>query len=177
MNLAYLDVILKKITMKYSDQFYKVFNDKELSRLISIPYPLTKIWVKDYIERAMQMADKNERFTWAVLNRDDVFIGICLLKKIDHVNRSAELGYSMGRRYWRNGYTEMAARAVITYAIKELELNRIEIRVFCNNRESCSFVESLGGKLEGVLREATYNSGEFIDMNLYSILKKDYQKK
>ncbi len=174
MLLSYLQVVLKKLTMKYADEFFRVFNDKELSKLVSIPNPLKKSWVKEYIEKAMFLAEKGDRYTWGVFNKEDMFVGVVLLKRIDINNKTAELGYTMGRKYWKNGYTEMAARAVLNHCFKKLDLNRIEVRVFMGNPESCAFVERLNGKLEGVLREASFNSVGFNDMYLYSILKKDY---
>ena len=49
---------------------------------------------------------------------------------------SAEIGFWLGKNFWRNGYTLEAANKVIEFGFKELKLNRIEAHSMIENISS-----------------------------------------
>ena len=49
MYLSNKIIYLKKLTLKYVSSFKSLFNDPEMCRYLSIPYPLNDKWKKDYI--------------------------------------------------------------------------------------------------------------------------------
>jgi RimJ/RimL family protein N-acetyltransferase len=166
---------MKKLTHKYTGVFHAMFNSKVMTRYMTIPYPLDRRWVSRYIKVAMDKFDKGDKYTWGVFRKlTNTFLGVAVIKNIDDENKVCEVGYAIGQKYWRRGFTSMAASLVIDYAIKELDINRIEIRVDCENENSCKFIENLGAVQEGVIRQALYHDGGYHDLIMFSILRDEY---
>jgi ribosomal-protein-alanine N-acetyltransferase len=64
--------------------------------------------------------------------------------------------------------------AVIDFAFKTLDINRIEATVSTKNDSSIRVLEKSGFIKEGILRERCYMSNSCHDMMMLSILKKEY---
>ena len=62
---------------------------------------------------------------------------------------------------------------IIDFCFAHLHLNRIELKCGTHNIKSKRVAEKLGFTLEGVLRQAEFLNGSFIDLNIYSLLKGD----
>jgi len=66
--------------------------------------------------------------------------------------------------------------ALINHGFNELGLNRIEIKCATGNKKSRTIAEKLNFKREGILRQAEWLNGRFIDLYLYSMLKEEWQQ-
>lgn len=91
-------------------------------------------------------------------------------------NRSAEVGYSLARAHWGKGIATEALGAVIDYSFENLRLNRIEAQHQVDNPASGAVMRHVGMAPEGVLRQRLYNKGDFVDVELMSILRQDWLK-
>ena len=126
----------------------------------------------------MEKFDLQEKYSWGIFKKsDEQFLGVAVLKNIDNENRSARLGYSVGRNFQNMGYTNMAGRLILNFAFETLGLNRIEIRIDCNDEKSLKLLDELKAVCEGRLRSSVYKNGKFCDLLLYSILRSDYMVK
>ena len=67
-----------------------------------------------------------------------------------------------------------ASKEVLKYGFYELEINRVEAEVMVGNIRSDKVLEKLGFSCEGVLRDWLYWNGNFYDMEMFSLLKRDY---
>jgi [ribosomal protein S5]-alanine N-acetyltransferase len=170
-------ISLRKLTLRHAKDFFNIFNDPEISKFSTIPFPLKITWVKNYIKKSMEKFDADEKYTWGIFSRfNNQFLGVATLRNIDHENRTARIGYSIGQNYWNRGFTKMAVRLMLNYAFKDQNLNRLEIRIDCQDEKSITLLEDLNGVCEGTLRKAIYRNGIFHDLHLFSILREDYLK-
>jgi RimJ/RimL family protein N-acetyltransferase len=85
----------------------------------------------------------------------------------------AELGYWIGVPYWGNGYATEAAKAVVRYGFEQLKLNRIFAHHFKHNPASGKVLRKIGMKYEGCMRQHVLKWGQFVDLELYSILRQE----
>lgn len=92
-----------------------------------------------------------------------------------HRNHKANLGYDLQFAYWNQGIVTEAAKEVINYGITHLGINRIEAEVMVGNSASDRVLEKLGFKLEGILRDWLFWQGNYYDMKMFSLLRKDFQ--
>jgi len=53
---------------------------------------------------------------------------------------------------------------------------RVEARQLLDNKGSIKVNEKCGFKTEGVLREAVFKNGKYQDLNLMSVLKRDFEE-
>ena len=54
--------------------------------------------------------------------------------------------------------------------------NRVQAMVIPQNTGCKKTLEKCGFKLEGLLREYEFEHGEYVDLQVYSILKREYSK-
>lgn len=90
-------------------------------------------------------------------------------------SRSAEVGYSLSRQYWNQGLMTEALAKLIEYGFTRLRLNRIEGQHETDNPSSGRVMRKAGMVHEGTLRQRLYNKGRFVDMELYALLRQDYE--
>ncbi len=102
-------------------------------------------------------------------------VGGCGFCHIDHRNRSAECGIFIGEKaLWGRGLGTDAMQALIDYGFRQLNLHRIYLRVFAENRRAIRLYERIGFQHEGRWREAEFRHGRYHDVLWMSILAPEY---
>ena len=102
-------------------------------------------------------------------------IGTIGLMWLQRDSRSAEVGYSLSRAYWNRGLMSEALAAVLAFCFDTLRLNRVEAQHEADNPASGAVMRHAGMRREGLLRQRIYNKGRYVDVELYSILRTDYE--
>ena len=93
-----------------------------------------------------------------------------------------ELGYTLRRDCWGNGYTVEAARALMEYAFTVKSARRITAETDVQNTRSCRVLEKLGMRREGVfVQSAAYRTTEtgtpiWSDYAAYAILRDEFMR-
>ena len=112
---------------------------------------------------------------WGVtLKSDHTFIGSAGIHNWNRESQYAEIGYDINQHYWGNGYATEVSRALITFGINQMHLNRIEADIIAGNTASMRVLEKLGFHEEGILRERVYKDGKYHDIHLFGLLAKDF---
>lgn len=128
-----------------------------------------------FIRRMLDTFSSNQGFS-AGIWVDGTIAGVITLHKIDWVNRKGEIGYWLGQEFQGRGIMTDATRAVTDHALVELQLNRVEILCATTNDKSRAIPKRLGFTLEGVLREAYLLNEQHHDLELYSMLRREYRR-
>ena len=81
-----------------------------------------------------------------------VFVGGSGLHRMDWSVPKAEIGYWIRTSCSSKGYIIEAVREITRYALDELQVNRVEIRMSSRNLKSRRVPERLGFNFEGILR-------------------------
>ena len=110
------------------------------------------------------------------LNEERKVIGTIGLMWMQRDNRSAEIGYSLSRAYWNRGLMTEALEAILDFCFETLRLNRVEAQHEVDNPASGAVMRHAGMRREGLLRQRVYNKGQYVDVELYAILRADYRK-
>lgn len=105
---------------------------------------------------------------------NQIFAGLIALKEVDHANSKTELGYWLDISKTGRGIMVRSCRAVINYAFNKLNLNRVTVKVAIGNEKSVAIPISLNFYQEGVERHGEMVNGEFRDLIVYSMLRKDW---
>lgn len=96
----------------------------------------------------------------------------------DMKNRSGKFGIVIGnKKYWGKGIGNKSLNALFKYGFKKMNLNRIECEVYSFNYRSQNLMKSVGMTVDGVLREIEYIDQKYVDLIVYSILKREYINK
>ncbi len=104
-------------------------------------------------------------------------VGSVYLRDIDRVNRKCEYGIFIGEESCRGkGVGSAAAKLALAYAFEELNMNRVFLRVFADNRRAVKSYENAGFRYEGTFRQDVMIDGRGQDMEFYAILREEWQK-
>ncbi|MFM2476976.1 GNAT family N-acetyltransferase [Celerinatantimonas sp. MCCC 1A17872] len=122
-------------------------------------------------------------------NHQSFHVGICCKKtgeligyagitQMSMINRSAEFFILIGeQRYWSRGIGSEVARLVTEYGFQRFNLNRIFLTAYSNNIQAIKAYENAGFIHEGVLRQAGFRQGQYLDKVMMSALAKDARHK
>lgn len=86
-----------------------------------------------------------------------------------------EIGYCIGRPWWRQGFAGEALGQVIDFLIGEAGAARVEARHDPRNPGSGAVMRKCGMTYEGTLRRADRNNLGIGDTCMYAILAEDWQ--
>ena len=137
---------------------------------LRIAHPYTEQDARDF-----RLAQEPGRIWLAITLRGDGRqiggVGLRLDDQHDH----AELGYWLGVPYWKQGYATEAAREMLRYGFEDLGLHRIFASHFKHNPASGRILVKLGMRYEGCHREHLRKWDEFVDSELYGMLRQEWQ--
>jgi [ribosomal protein S5]-alanine N-acetyltransferase len=140
---------------------------------LRIPHPYTEQDARAFLV----LAQEPGRIWLATTLRSDGRqiggIGLC----IDEQHQHAELGYWLGVAYWGQGYATEAAREMLRYGFEDLHLHRIVAYHFKQNPASGRILQKLGMRYEGSQREHFRKWDQFVDSELYGILRREWEKR
>jgi len=97
--------------------------------------------------------------------------------RVDDQQQHAELGYWLGVPYWGKGYATEAAREMLRHGFHTLNLHRIFASHFKHNPPSGRILSKLGMRHEGCQREHFRKWDQFVDLELYGILREEWQSR
>jgi RimJ/RimL family protein N-acetyltransferase len=83
------------------------------------------------------------------------------------VNKSGQIGYWIGKKYWNMGVASESTNLLIKYASRVFRLHKVYANVLATNRASIVVLEKNGLKKEGILKDSIYKNDKFFDLVLY----------
>jgi len=170
-------LLLRPLDLTDAEALFAFFSDAEVMRYWSTR-PWTSIeQAEAFIEQSQQGIETGQCLRLGIVRRPDLnLIGQCTLFGINSSCRRAEIGYSLGRLNWGNGFANEALAALITYAFETMNLNRIEADIDPRNTGSARVLHRLGFSKEGYLRERWIVGKEVSDSELYGLLRRDWAR-
>lgn len=136
-----------------------------------IAHPYTERDARDFIASAQ---DANKIWLAITLRSDGRQIGGIGLRLAPQ-HEHADLGYWLGVEYWGKGYATEAAREMLRYGFEDLHLHRITASHFKHNPASGRILAKLGMRHEGCQREHLRKWEQFVDSELYGILRQEWR--
>lgn len=170
-------LILRPFTLADAPLVQRLAGAREIAAMtLSIPYPyedgMAEEWIKTHSAAFTEGINVNFAI---VVCESGVLCGSTGLG-IDAENANAELGYWIGVPYWGKGYCTEAAKALVRYGFEVIGLHRIYAAHFPDNPASGRVMQKIGMSYEGCRRQHILKWGKFNDIELYGILKSDWQK-
>ncbi|GAB3437007.1 GNAT family N-acetyltransferase [Massilia solisilvae] len=152
---------------------FAVFSDPEVTRFWSSGPWTDMQQAVDAIGRELAAYRDGSAVRFAVELADQPgLIGTVSLHRFVDQSRRCEIGYAFGREHWNKGYAAEAAKAVLDYGFRVLDLNRVEADIDPRNLASARVLERLGFRKEGFLPERWIVQGEPADTLYYGLLRR-----
>jgi ribosomal-protein-alanine N-acetyltransferase len=169
---------LRPYTLQDAPELQRLIGDRDIvSTMMNVPHPYEDGIAEEWIGKQQGSFDRGEAISFVITHCEKGFlIGGIGLNDIDRQSERAEIGYWIGKSYWRNGYGTEAARAVVKYGFEVLGLNRIHAKHFKRNAASGRIMQKIGMKHEGCHRQHFKKWGNFEDFELYGILRSEYEE-
>jgi ribosomal-protein-serine acetyltransferase len=122
-----------------------------------------------HIAGAAGRAERDEVLEW-YLFADGVMCGAVRLNKIELANRKVSIAYLLDEAHQGRGIATLALEAFLAYCFGDLGMNRVELTAATDNLRSVRLVERVGFVREGLLRQAEWLGGAFVDHYVYGML-------
>jgi len=154
---------------------FQWINDREIV-LLNAPYkPVYENAHKQWFEKIQERTDL---VILGIRHKEsNKLIGSCQLLNINYIHRSAELQIRIAEKSEQGlGFGTAAIHLLISHAFIDLNLNRISVQVFSTNVRALYVYEKTGFKKEGILRQAAFIDGQYIDIIVLGLLKAEYDR-
>lgn len=126
-----------------------------------------------FLARAREAFVRGQAVHGGIWFQNDL-VGLMALEIKAPADQMAHIGYWISSRAEGKGVMTRALAAFVDYAFEEWNLHRLEIHCATENVRSCRVAERAGFQKEGILRGARKVNGEFLDMNLYALVRPDW---
>ncbi len=170
------NIKLRNYKLGDANDIYQNVKDKEIVKwTINIPHPYSKKHAIKFIRKSKYNLKKKKEYNFGIaLKESNKIIGNISFIKIDWKNRRAELGYWLGKKYWKKGYMTQAIKLILDYSFKKLNLHSVCADIFKENIASRRVLEKCEFKLEGEMREVIYRYTKWQNYLKYSILESEF---
>ena len=168
-------LILRRFRIEDADLMFKNWaSDPEVTKYLMWPtHPNTDVtravledWLKHYPEE--------NYYHWVItLKETNEPVGSMAVMEQDERTAKAHIGYCIGRKWWHQGITSEALKAVMDFLFDEIGFNRIESRHDPRNPNSGKVMMKCGMKYEGTMRSADWNNQGICDECFYALLKSE----
>jgi ribosomal-protein-alanine N-acetyltransferase len=153
---------------------YAYLRDPLVTELTSYP-DVSVTMVGAMIERAMSRWACGELSKWGlVLPHDNRLVGTCGFNEWSPSHRWAELAFDLARDHWGKGLMRQAVAAVLQWAFRQDQIDRVQAFVRVDNGRSQRLLERSGFVREGCLRSYRVCRGQPHDFYIYSLLRSDW---
>ncbi len=157
-------LVLRRVETSDAELFLDLLNDPAFIRFVADRGVRTAQDAARYIEEKLFPSYDKFGFGFYVVERkqDGEPIGICGLINRETLDE-VDVGFSILRRFWGQGYATEAAAAVMEYGRSECGLPRVVALVAADNENSIRVLKKLGLRFEKTIELPGYASAS----NLY----------
>lgn len=153
------------------------WNNWELKRFLLIIVPNSRQEEEEFIRGTWHDRQAGNAFLFGIELLDTgQLIGTVGIHGVDWVNRTAEYGTAIwSSQHWDQGFGAEATQLLLKYAFEQLNLNRIELRVFAFNKRAKAMYEKVGFQQVGVRRQSIFRDGAYHDEYIMDYLSEDWK--
>jgi RimJ/RimL family protein N-acetyltransferase len=130
--------------------------------------------LNEYIRNQLEIPRTNFKLAITIPPQDSVKGLIKLSRQWDAI-REWEVGWAIHPDEWGRGYAAEAAKEIMDWGFKQLNIHRIVAFCHVDNQASVRVMIKLGMHQDGRLRETRWLRGKWWDEYVYSVLEKEWR--
>ncbi len=151
-----------------------LFDDREIaSNTRTLSFPFTQKDAEEWLAKHQHGWETGEGFVFAIEQRSDNALAGAIGLHVNQDDHQAELGYTLGRQFWGQGYCTEAAKSIVEYGFEEIGLHKITSHHLARNPASGRVLQKIGMTHEGTFRGHVRKWGVFEDVKVYGMLVND----
>ena len=164
-------LVLRPFELSDAADVQRLAGDRAIAETtLTVPHPYEDGMAEEWISSQPEKFERGELVNFAIALRETgALVGSVGLTLVSAHSRG-ELGYWIGKEYWGNGYCTEAARAVVAYGFRALELNRITSSHLTKNPASGRVMQKIGMTHEGHQPRHVRKWDRFEDLDIYGML-------
>jgi len=169
-------IYLRPISENDVDWICQGENSPDVREAMFFSLPITLSREKEKIQ---QYLESQESIVLIIVeNETNIPIGQTAFFRIDYISRSTIFYLVIfNSDYWSLGIGSEVTEVMINYAFQTLNLNRIQLHVCAENTPAIKIYQRTGFVKEGVLRQAMYRNGNYVDFWVMGMLRQDWLHK
>jgi RimJ/RimL family protein N-acetyltransferase len=152
-------------------------SDPEVARYQSWEAPYSLAQAKIYFAelKQAQPGKPGEWFACAIERQSAPgIIGDCAFQIMAYDPLQAQIGYTLAREHWKQGYASEAVRGLLDYLFDEYNLHRITATCDVENIASYRLLERVGLRREAQLIENIWFKGGWGSEYVYALLRSEW---
>jgi ribosomal-protein-serine acetyltransferase len=170
------EILLHRVELQDAAAIFNAIDKNREWLSIWLPFvPWTKELndTKAFISSVIEKRDASGNEVYTIWYRGD-FAGIIGFHNTDRFNEKTEVGYWLIREMISKGIITSALNVMISLAFESMMINRITLKCAVDNAASEAVAIRTGFQFEGTERQGERLGDKFLDLKIYSYLKKDY---
>ncbi len=136
---------LRPLEPAHTAEFHRLINDWDICRkLPDAPFPYPVTLAENWIAAAAADAEAGTAQQFAIILQSSGKMIGCAGLRLARNGAAAELGYWIGRKYWRHGYGLEAATRLTAWGLAELRIAAVTATVAEDNAASLAILRRAG---------------------------------
>jgi ribosomal-protein-alanine N-acetyltransferase len=166
-------LLLREHIMADVPKLFNLRRNAEVMQFIHRERPKTYQDIETLISSLNDGFKQGQLIAWVIALKENPnqMIGSIGYWRTDLANHRAEIGYMLHPDYWRKGIVSEALKATIGFGFEEIKLHSILANVSPANEASKQILLRHGFMKEAYFKEDHYFNGEFLDSEIYGLLK------
>lgn len=170
-------LVLRRLEPTDAEMMFRNWTgDDKVTRFLRWDAHKTVDETKSMIQQWIDNYPYDSTYYWGMYLKNGEMIGSIGVTITSEYDLKGELGYKIGSRWWNQGYSSEAARAVLDYMFRNTDVERIGSFSSVENIASGKVMEKAGMRYEGLLRHYYKTRDGFHDCVLYGIIRNEWEQ-
>ncbi|MBR0673608.1 bifunctional GNAT family N-acetyltransferase/(deoxy)nucleoside triphosphate pyrophosphohydrolase [Neoroseomonas soli] len=167
--------LLRPLRAADAAELHRLVNDWEVAKTLArVPFPYPRDLADEWIASTAERIAAGEAYHLAIARReDDVLVG-CVGLTLDAEDRTAELGYWVGRRHWGQGIAPEAAGRLSRWALANLDIDRLTASALTDNARSAAVLTRIAFRETGRGAQDFLSRGGAMPVRLFEAGRADF---
>jgi len=167
-------LVLREFREDDVDELYRQRTDREVRQYVSKPLDPDKEFTLNMIKEIIQSFKDKKGLNWVIEHKETgKWMGSFGFWNIMLNHGRAEIGYSLNKEFWRQGYMYEVLKTCLPFAFEKAGIHTVMACTDPRNEASWKLLEKLGFRREAHHLEDWYFDGKFYDTLVYGLLERD----
>ena len=163
---------LKQITEVDTNDLFALRSNMMVMKYVKKPLAKSVEDIQELLKKINDNLQNNNGINWGItIKNNPQLIGVIGYHRIEKEHYRAEIGYMLHPDYWNKGIMNEAIKSVINFGFIQMKLHSIEASIDPDNFVSGKILMNHGFVKEAYFKENFFFEGEFLDSEIYSLLK------
>ncbi|HEX4450351.1 MAG TPA: GNAT family N-acetyltransferase [Kofleriaceae bacterium] len=172
-------LVLRPLEPRHAGELFPYASDPDVARTMSWNAHADLDETREWVDMMIRERAKQTELVWAIEHAGKA-IGAIGLGRITWTFRAwrvdrAELGYWLGKPFWRQGMTGEAALAVTAWAFETMRLHKIMIGCIDGNIASQKIIEKLGYRFLAMFEDDVWRDERWWNHRRYELTSAEWR--